>query len=64
MLRPMNFRAHFQEQRHRAGADKTEYVFELTWRRPEHAIPLFELMRRLDERFEVTSFELTTENGR
>lgn len=63
-LRPMKFRARFQEQRRRADSDKAEYVFELTWQRPEHAIAPLEVLRSLDERFEVTSFELTTDNGR
>jgi len=64
MLRPMKFRARFQEQRRRTGSDKAEYVFELSWRRPEHAIPPLDLLRSLDERFEVASFEVTTDNGR
>lgn len=64
MLGPMKFRARFQEQRRRTASDKAEYVFELTWRRPEHAIAPLDLLRSLDERFEVASFELTTDNGR
>jgi putative Mg2+ transporter-C (MgtC) family protein len=64
ILRPMEFHARFQEQRRGADAEKAEYVFELAWRRPEHAIPPLELLRSLDERFEVTSFQLTTDNGR
>jgi putative Mg2+ transporter-C (MgtC) family protein len=64
LLNPRRFRARFQEQRRRADSDKAEYVFELAWRRPEHAVPPLQLLRDLDERFEVISFELTTDNGR
>jgi putative Mg2+ transporter-C (MgtC) family protein len=64
LLKPLKFRARFQEQRRRTDSDKTEYVFELAWRRPEHAIAPLELLRTLDDRFQVTSFELTTDNGR
>ena len=64
MLRPMKFRARFRQQRRRADSDRAEYVFELTWRRPEQAVAPVELLWSLDERFEVTSFELTTDNGR
>jgi putative Mg2+ transporter-C (MgtC) family protein len=64
LVRPMAFQARFQEQRRRAASGKAEYVFELAWRRPKHAIPPLELLRSLDERFEVMAFELTTDNGR
>jgi putative Mg2+ transporter-C (MgtC) family protein len=64
IVRPMRFHARFHEQRLRADSDKAEYVFELAWRRPEHAIPPLELLRTLDERFQVIAFELTTDNGR
>jgi len=64
LVRPMNFHARFQEQRLRADSDKAEYVFELAWRRPEHATAPQELLRSLDERFQVIAFELTTDNGR
>ncbi|HEY2248378.1 MAG TPA: MgtC/SapB family protein [Bradyrhizobium sp.] len=64
IARPMNFHARFQEQRLRADSGKAEYVFELAWRRPEHATAPLELLRSLDERFQVMSFELTTDNGR
>jgi putative Mg2+ transporter-C (MgtC) family protein len=64
ILRPMKFRARFQEQRRRPDSDMTEYVFELAWRRPEHATPPLEMLRALDGRFQVTAFELTSHNGR
>jgi putative Mg2+ transporter-C (MgtC) family protein len=64
IVRPLKFHARFQEQRRRAGSETAEYVFELAWRRPEHAIPPLELLRSLDGRFQVVAFELTTDNGR
>lgn len=64
LLRPMQFQARFQERRHQPDTEKAEYVFELAWSRPEHAMPPLELLRILDHRFQITSFELTTDNGR
>lgn len=64
ILRPMKFCARFQERRHCTGSSIAEYVFELAWHRPEHAVAPLELLRTLEERFEVTAFELTTDNGR
>jgi putative Mg2+ transporter-C (MgtC) family protein len=64
LLLPMKFRARFQERRFNEDSDRTDYVFELAWRRPERATPPFEALKALEERFEVKSFELTTDNGR
>jgi putative Mg2+ transporter-C (MgtC) family protein len=64
IVRPMKFHARFQEQRTSTDSRQAEYVFELAWRRPEHATAPIELLRTLDERFQVKSFELTTDNGR
>jgi putative Mg2+ transporter-C (MgtC) family protein len=64
LLHPMRCRARFQERRFGADSDKADYVFELAWRRPEHAMPPFDALRALEDRFEVKSFELTTDNGR
>jgi len=64
LLAPMHCRAHFQQHRLAPGSDKADYAFELGWRRPEHATPPLELLAALDRRFEVKSFELTTDNGR
>jgi putative Mg2+ transporter-C (MgtC) family protein len=61
---PKKFDARFQECRHQRELGKAEYVFELAWRRPEHAIVPLAVLRTLDEQFEVTSFELTSDNGR
>jgi len=64
LLQAMRCRARFQERRFDEGPDRADYVFELAWRRPEHAMPPFDVLRALEGRFEVKSFELTTDNGR
>jgi putative Mg2+ transporter-C (MgtC) family protein len=64
LLHPMRCRARFQERRFDAGSDKADYVFELAWRRPEHAMPPFDALSALEGRFEIKSFVLTTDNGR
>jgi putative Mg2+ transporter-C (MgtC) family protein len=62
MLGPMHCRARFQEHRRDPGTSKADYVFELAWRLPERAKPPFELLTALERRFEIKSFELTTDN--
>ena len=64
LLEPMKYRAHFQEHRLSSVPGEAEYVFELAWRRPEHATPPIDLLKVLDSRFGVKSFELTSDNGR
>jgi putative Mg2+ transporter-C (MgtC) family protein len=64
LLEPMQFRARFQEQRRHPGSEAADYVFELTWRRPEQACPPVEVLRLIDQAYRVKSFELTTENAR
>ena len=64
LLSPMKCRARFQEQKLAPDAHSADYVFELAWRRPEHAILPLDLLAALERRFEIKSFELTTDNGR
>jgi len=64
LLGPMRCKARFQEQRLSADAESADYVFELAWRRPEHTSLPRDLVTVLDSRFKVSSFELTTDNGR
>jgi putative Mg2+ transporter-C (MgtC) family protein len=64
LLHPMRCRARFQERRFDESANRADYIFELAWRRPERATPPFEALKVLEERFEIKSFELTTDNGR
>jgi putative Mg2+ transporter-C (MgtC) family protein len=64
LLEPMRYRARFQEQTLSSDPGKADYVFELAWRRPEHATAPIELLKELNSRFCVKSFELTSDNGR
>jgi len=64
LIEPMNFRARFQERQHDPASDKADYVFELSWRRPEQAVPPRELLENLDRHFTIKSFQLTSDNGR
>ena len=64
LVRPMNYRARFQEQRRNPGSDAVDYLFELSWKRPELASAPIELLKAIDSRFTVKSFELSTNNGR
>jgi putative Mg2+ transporter-C (MgtC) family protein len=64
LVRPLHYRARFQQQRQIAGSGRAEYVFELSWRRPERAAPPVDLISLISRNYVVTSFELTTENGR
>ena len=64
LLGPMSCRTRFQEHRRDADTSKVDYTFELAWRLPERAMPPMELLTILDRRFEIKSFELTTDNER
>lgn len=64
LVQQMKYRARFQEQRWASEPEKTDYTFELSWRRPERADPPVELLRLIDRSFPIKSFELTTDNGR
>ena len=60
----MHCRAQFLEQRLDPQSRKADYIFELTWKRPERARPPAELLVAIGSRFEIKSFESTTDNGR
>ena len=62
-LGAMHCRTRFQERRGNLDSPKADYVFELAWRRPERASPPLDFLAMLDSRFEIKSFEITTENG-
>jgi putative Mg2+ transporter-C (MgtC) family protein len=64
LVQPMKYRAHFQKQKQNPESGKTDYSFELSWRRPELARPPTELLQMIDRHFPVKSFELTSDNGR
>jgi len=56
--------ARFQERRLGADPQKADFVFELAWRRPERATLPSDMLQTVESRFQIKSFELTTENGR
>jgi putative Mg2+ transporter-C (MgtC) family protein len=64
LLRPMKCQARFQELRLLPDSQNADYTFELAWRRPERMTPPADVMAALEQRYEIKSFELTTDNGR
>jgi putative Mg2+ transporter-C (MgtC) family protein len=63
LVRPLHYRARFQQQRRTPNPATAEYTFEVSWQRSERAAPPLDLLRLVDQHFSVKSFELTTENG-
>lgn len=64
LLRTVKCHARFQEQRFDATSQKTDYLFELSWRQPEDRPPSTAFLATIDEQFKIRSFELITDNGR
>jgi putative Mg2+ transporter-C (MgtC) family protein len=64
LLEPMHFHARFQLQKRRPASGEADYVFELSWRRPEQSRPPVDVLRLIEKQYTVTSFEVTTENAR
>lgn len=64
LIAPLHYNGRFQEQRRNDGSAKADYVFEVSWRRPEATCPPVDLLRFLEKHFVVRSFEVTTENGK
>ncbi|MGF6308815.1 putative Mg2+ transporter-C (MgtC) family protein [Bradyrhizobium sp. i1.8.4] len=64
LIKPLHYKGRFQEQRRHDGSVNADYLFEISWRRPENAAPPVDLLRVVEKHFVVRSFELTTENGR
>jgi putative Mg2+ transporter-C (MgtC) family protein len=64
LVGPMKCKARFQGQKLSPDAQSADYAFELAWQNPEHATPPLDLLAALEGRFEIKSFELTTDNGR
>ena len=64
LVQPRGYRAHFQRQQQIVNSDRAEYTFEISWRRPERAAPPIDLIELVGRDYVVTSFEMTTENGR
>jgi putative Mg2+ transporter-C (MgtC) family protein len=64
LIAPLHYHADFRRQSSSPGLEKAEYCFEVSWRRPERSGPPLDLLRAVNERYPITSFELTSENGR
>ena len=65
LVEPRHVKARFQEQTRAADGNTAEYVFELGWHRPEAAeLPPLDILQLIERKFELKSFELTTDNGR
>lgn len=64
VLHSMKCRARFQGQTMNRNSQKADYVFELSWRKPEDRAPSPDLLTQIDRQFQIKSFELTTDNGR
>jgi putative Mg2+ transporter-C (MgtC) family protein len=63
LIESMKFHVRFCEQRQHRNSAKTDYGFEVSWRRPERDAVPPELLEVLDRNFSVKSFEVTTESG-
>ncbi|WP_420965885.1 MgtC/SapB family protein [Bradyrhizobium sp. B120] len=64
LIEPLHYSSRFQEQRRHDGTAYVDYLFEISWRRPERAPPPVELLQLLETHYVIKSFELTTENGK
>lgn len=64
MLGKAKCQARFQDRRISADTQKADFTFELSWRRPERAAFPSDILKAVESRFQIKSFELTTENGR
>jgi putative Mg2+ transporter-C (MgtC) family protein len=64
LIAPLKYRAHFRLRTASLNPAKAEFFFEVLWRRPEQSTPPLDLLQRISEHYAVTSFELTSENGR
>ena len=64
LVAKQNIRARFQERTRTAEGTAADYVFELAWRQPEQDELPLNLLQLVDGKYQVKSFELTTDNGR
>ena len=63
ILGALKCRAWFQERSLDEASEKVNYMFELSWRRPEDRESSLELLASIDRHFQVKSFELITDSG-
>ena len=61
LVRPLGFTARFQRQTDEDGSPNITVGYEVSWRRAEAEGPPLDLLRLVNERFFVASFELTSE---
>jgi putative Mg2+ transporter-C (MgtC) family protein len=61
IVAPMKYRASFQGRRPHERSERADYVFELAWRGSDQAAAPLDLLAALSKRYQVTSFQLTTE---
>jgi putative Mg2+ transporter-C (MgtC) family protein len=61
LLGPMKCEARFQEQKLAPDSQSADYAFELAWRRRELETPPSDLLAAFERRFQIKSFELTTD---
>ncbi len=64
LIAPLKCKAHFRGRRASPDQAKSEFSFEVSWRRPEQSVPPPELLQRVSDHYAVMSFELTSENDR
>jgi putative Mg2+ transporter-C (MgtC) family protein len=64
LLRPLGYRARFRGQRTLRGENATNLSFDIRWRRAETAGPPWDLLKAVEQRYRVASFDLTSEIGR
>jgi len=62
LLGPMKCEVRFQQQTLAPDLQTADYAFELAWERPEHHTAPLDILAALERRFQIKSFELTTEN--
>jgi putative Mg2+ transporter-C (MgtC) family protein len=62
LIAPLKYQANFRRQGSGRDPEKAEYAFEICWRQPERSGPPLDLLRVVNARYPITSFELTSEN--
>jgi putative Mg2+ transporter-C (MgtC) family protein len=62
LLGPMKCEARFQKRTLAPDAQRADYAFELAWVRPYHQAAPSDLLAALERRFQIKSFEFTTES--
>lgn len=62
ILAPLGCRDRLQRRMLEASGGTVDYQFELTWRSPERGLLAREILRALDQRFQIKRFELAMDN--